>query len=66
MLVTVSKYLIACSRSGSWEETSEMKLVLVSVAGVVWRGDRDDKLEYYEMRPSHAIDKMRPFPMPVF
>lgn len=56
MLFTVSKYLVACSRSVSWEETSEMKLVLVSIAGVVSGGGHGGGLEYYEMRP---------FPMPL-
>lgn len=58
MLFTVSKCLIAFSRSGSWEETSEMKLVLVSVAGVVSGGGHGGTLECYGLRPSHAIDKI--------
>lgn len=51
ILFTVSKYLIACSRSVSWEETSEMKLILVPIASVVSRSNRDSKLEYCDMGP---------------
>lgn len=56
ILFTVSKYLIACSHSVSWEETSEMKLILVPIASVVSRSNRDSKLEYCDMGP---------FPLPL-